>query len=237
MTIVLLAFVAGLATIVNPCVLPLVPMVFLGASARSRFGPLALAAGLALTFGLVGGTLASLGVEFGESPALRIPTALLLIVIGLILAVQRLSDMVARAIQPLVNSGSQLSVHVSDFGLGGQFLIGALLALIWAPCIGPTMGAVIVLAASGGTRAIAFIAMTAFAIGAAISLLLIGFLLKRLTLSSKSVALKAGHWMKVATGIVLILVGLGSLTGLDHVVESGLLDLMPDWFLRLASRL
>jgi hypothetical protein len=51
------------------------------------------------------------------------------------------------------------------------------------------------------------------------------------------VALKAGHWMKVATGIVLILVGLGSLTGLDHVVESGLLDLMPDWFLRLASRL
>jgi cytochrome c-type biogenesis protein len=60
-----LAFAAGVLTILSPCVLPLVPILAAVGRANDPRGPLALAAGLALTFGVAGGALAAFGVEFG----------------------------------------------------------------------------------------------------------------------------------------------------------------------------
>ena len=62
-----LAFAAGMLTIFSPCVLPLAPIVVAAARARDPRGPMALGFGLAATFGIVGGVLASFGVEFGNS--------------------------------------------------------------------------------------------------------------------------------------------------------------------------
>ena len=62
-----LVFSAGVLTILSPCVLPLAPIVVASARAKDPRGPIALGLGLALTFGLVGGILASFGVEFGDS--------------------------------------------------------------------------------------------------------------------------------------------------------------------------
>lgn len=237
MITVLLAFVAGLATILNPCVLPLTPLVVAGAQSQSPRGPFALAAGLAVVFGLVGGTMASLGVEIGETAALRVPAALLLCAIGAALVVPGVADRLTLAARPLVGAGARLSERVSDLGLAGQAALGGLLALVWAPCIGPTMGAAIVLAASGGTRPIAFAAMTAFALGAATSLLLVGGLLRRLTPADRSRAMVMSGRLKLATGVLLILVGVGALTGADRLLEERMLDVMPVWLLRAASTL
>ena len=48
------AYAAGLLTLVNPCVLPLLPIVIAAAFQSSRFGPLMLAAGLTLSFAVIG---------------------------------------------------------------------------------------------------------------------------------------------------------------------------------------
>ena len=61
-----LALAAGMLTIFSPCVLPLAPIVVASARARDPRGPIALGFGLAATFGIVGGVLASFGVEFGD---------------------------------------------------------------------------------------------------------------------------------------------------------------------------
>jgi len=74
-----LAFLAGLLTIFNPCVLPLAPVVVAGAAARDPRGPFALAAGLALTFGIVGGLIASAGTELGDNAIVRTASALVMI--------------------------------------------------------------------------------------------------------------------------------------------------------------
>ena len=66
-----LAFVAGLLTILSPCILPLAPIVVAAARADGLRGPLALAAGLAATFAVAGGALAALGVEIGAVGGLR----------------------------------------------------------------------------------------------------------------------------------------------------------------------
>ena len=77
-----LAFAAGLLTILSPCVLPLAPVVVAAARARDPRGPIALGFGLAATFGVVGGVLASFGVEFGDSELARAASAAIMIVIG-----------------------------------------------------------------------------------------------------------------------------------------------------------
>ena len=65
------AFAAGALTILSPCVLPLAPIVIASGRAQDPRGPLALAAGLAVTYGVVGGALASVGAEFGDSTLIR----------------------------------------------------------------------------------------------------------------------------------------------------------------------
>jgi cytochrome c-type biogenesis protein len=78
-TTLILAFLAEVLTILSPSVLPLAPIVIASARAEDAWGPLALAAGLALTFGLVGGSLASFGIEFGETGWVRTVSATIMV--------------------------------------------------------------------------------------------------------------------------------------------------------------
>ena len=236
MAILALSLLAGLLTIFNPCVLPLAPVLLAGANARDVRGPIALAAGLALTFGVVGGTLVALGLELGESALIRAPAGLLLIPIGVVLVWQRASDWASRAFAPLVRIGESLTARLPGASLWGQAGIGGLLALIWAPCIGPTMGAALVMAASSATRPMAIVAMMLFAIGAAASLLIAGFGLRRLMRGGRARAFQSARWAKTAFGIVLIIAGIAAATGWDHLVEGALAEAMPDWLIRFATR-
>ena len=78
-----LAFAAGMLTILSPCVLPLAPVVVASARAlRTRAARSRWAFGLAVTFGVVGGVLASFGVEFGDWEWARTASAIIMIAIG-----------------------------------------------------------------------------------------------------------------------------------------------------------
>ena len=77
-----LAFAAGTLTILSPCVLPLAPVVVASARSQDPRGPIALALGLAATFGIVGGILASFGVAFGDWDWARAVSAVIMIAIG-----------------------------------------------------------------------------------------------------------------------------------------------------------
>ena len=235
MAILALSLIAGLMTIFNPCVLPLAPVLVAGANARDIRGPLALAGGLALTFGVVGGLVASLGLEIGESSLIRVPAGLILVPLGLILLIPRAADRVADWLGPLTRWGEGLAQRIPDAGVWGNAGLGALLALVWAPCIGPTMGAALVMAASSGTRPLAIASMMVFAVGAAVSLLVAGFGLRMLARGGRSRAMVSAKWAKMAFGVVLIAVGIGALTGLDHWAEARMVEILPDWFIRFAT--
>ena len=84
----LLSFVAGLVTILNPCVLPLVPILVASALGKSRFGPLALAGGLVTSFTLFGFTVIAFGYSLGiDEQAVRVFAGALLAVAGGVLLV------------------------------------------------------------------------------------------------------------------------------------------------------
>jgi cytochrome c-type biogenesis protein len=232
-----LSFAAGVLTILSPCVLPLAPVVVAGARAKDPRAPLALAAGLAATFALVGGFLASLGVDFGDAPFLREIAAVLMALVGLALLFPQIAHRLEAALAPLQRLGGSLQSRLPETGLLGQAAAGALLALVWAPCAGPTLAAAFILAAKGGSLPYAMLSMGVYALGAAGALLALGYGLGRLAGARRGAALMAGAGARSALGAAFVLVGLMIVTGVDHRIEGAAVAFMPDWLVRAAGSL
>lgn len=230
------AFLAGTLTILNPCVLPLVPVVLSGARARGVGAPLALAAGLALTFGIVGTLLASSGAELGDTGTVRLGAAGLMTIFGLALVVPSIGHRFEDVLGPLTQWTEGLSARLPSAGLLGAAGMGAVLAIAWAPCIGPSLGAAISLAATGGSQAHVFATMTVFALGAAASLLTAGFVLGRLTGSGRAAAGRTALIGRMLLGVSFVGVGLAILTGYDKIVEARIVEAMPDWLVLFATQ-
>ena len=236
MTSIVLAFLAGLLSTLSPCVLPLLPLVLAGAAARHRFGPLALAAGLAVSFVAVGLTLATLGASLGFSGSgVRLGAAVMLIVIGVVLLVPWLNDQAAVAMGPLVAFGSQRLASFDDAGVSGQFVVGLLLGAVWSPCVGPTLGAASVLAAQGRDLGQVALTMAAFGVGAAVPLLIVTMISQRVVTRWRGGVGTVGAWVKQGLGAVLIASGLMIVTGLDKKAESLLVAWSPDWLTALTT--
>lgn len=230
-----LALAAGMLTIFSPCVLPLAPIVLASARAEDPRGPIALALGLALTFGLVGELMASFGVEFGNSFIVRAVSAVAMIAIGAALMFPSVGDAVEAQLGAIGRASRVLHERLPRTGLAGQAATGVVLAFAWAPCAGPTLGAALLLAAKGGSLGAAMLTMTVYALGAAGALLAAGFALGRVAAKARLAA--AGTAGRVALGAAFALVGGAILTGLDHQFEAVLVAAMPNWLTMFATSL
>lgn len=228
-----LAFVAGLLTALSPCVLPLLPLV-MGSAARSRYGPAALAAGFVTAFTVLGVLLASAGTALGLSDTVvRNLSAALLVAAGVLMISDRLQDLTGRWFSPLASVSARLSAR-ADQGMGAQFLVGALLGGVWSPCVGPTLGAALGLAARGGTMPQAAAIMAAFGLGSATLLLAAGYA-SRAVAGRRLRLLQAGESGRLVFGIVLLLVGVSVASGADKVLESLVLARLPEWWIDLLA--
>jgi cytochrome c-type biogenesis protein len=145
-----LALAAGLFSILSPCVLPLVPIVLGTAVAEHKLGPAALAAGLALSFTAIGMFVATIGYTIGlDGEIFRSGAAVLLVLVGEVLIIPQWQAQFAFAAGPIGNWTGQKFSDVSRNCLWGQFGVGVLLGAVWSPCVGPTLGAALVLASQG----------------------------------------------------------------------------------------
>ncbi len=224
-----LAYAAGLLTILSPCVLPLVPIVLASAGQRHRFGPLALCAGLIVSFTVVGMTLATAGGgALADPEVLRIGGAGLMGLAGLILLSSRAQQKFATAAAPLANWAQQRQSGLAHLGLTGQFGIGVLLGLIWIPCVGPTLGAATVLAAQGQRLPEVALIMAAYAAGIASVLLIIAFAAQSFFNRRTSSALAFTGRAKRVLGATLVVIAVLVLTGADHLIEGAILSVMPE---------
>lgn len=230
-----LAFVAGMLTIFSPCVLPLAPIVVAAARARDPRGPIALGFGLAATFGIVGGVLASFGVEFGDSDLARAASAVVMVAIGAALLVPAIGERIERRLGFVGRAADVMSERLPNAGLAGQAAAGVVLAFAWAPCAGPILGAALLLAAKGGSLAAAIATMTAYAVGAASALIGAGYAAGRV--ASKARFVWAGAGGRLALGAAFVLIGAAVLTGFDHHIEAVLVAAMPDWLTAFATSL
>ncbi len=232
-----LALLAGVLSTLSPCVLPILPVVIGTAASEHKYGPVALAVGLAISFVTIGMFVATIGFSIGIDGAFfRSLSAVFLIVIGAVLMSTYLQQAVATAVTPLSTWAGSRFGGGSGEGLWGQFGVGLLLGAVWSPCVGPTLGAASVLASQGQNLLGVALTMLMFGIGAALPLLVLGMLSREAMLKLRGRMLSAGSFAKSALGVVLLAIGLLVLSGTDKAAEAALVAVMPDWLTRLTTR-
>ena len=231
------AFLAGLLSTLSPCVLPLVPIVLAAAAGEHRLGPLALAGGVALSFVAIGMFVATIGFSAGlDAGVFRVLGGLIMIAIGLVLAVPQIEVRFAAAAAPISNWTDSRFGGFATAGLTGQFLLGLLLGTVWSPCVGPTLGAASVLASQGKDLGQVALTMTAFGIGAATPLVILGLLSREALMRWRNRLMAAGKGGKMLFGGLLIVLGAMILTGLDKQFEALLVQASPAWLTELTTR-
>jgi cytochrome c-type biogenesis protein len=230
------ALVAGALSLLSPCVLPVLPIVLAGASAESRFGPLALAGGLAISFAAIGIGMATVGFAIGlDGDTFRIGAAILMIVIGIVLVLPALQERASAAAGPFGDWVNRRFEHMSTGGAGGQFALGLVLGAVWSPCVGPTLGAASVMAARGENLASVAATMLVFGIGAAVPLILLARLPVRRFQEIRRWLVSGGRGGRMVAGFIVAGVGLAIVTGIDKQVETFLVEMSPDWLTRLTT--
>jgi cytochrome c-type biogenesis protein len=230
------AFVAGALTTINPCVLPLLPILVASAYGSSRFGPLALGAGLVASFTIVGVAISATGGFFGIDPlVLRTFAATILVLAGIVLLVPALERALSGTLAPLSKAGASLAQRVGGYGLPGQFGVGLLAGAIWTPCSGPSLAAAFALAAEAGGIPLAALRMFVFGLGAATVIALVAFGARAAIGRRREAFARMSRVAKPVAGGLFLLVGAAVFTGADKWLESRILDLAPDWYIYLTT--
>jgi cytochrome c-type biogenesis protein len=237
MTGLVLSFVAGVLSVLSPCVLPLLPIVLGAAAAKQKWGPVALAAGLSVSFVVIGLFVATIGFAIGlDADVFRYVAAVLILAVGVVLMVPRLQSAFALAGGPLANWAHGHLDDANSGSVAGQFAVGVLLGAVWSPCVGPTLGAASLLAAQGRDLGQVALTMLVFGLGAAVPLLALGIASREVMMRWRTRLAAAGPRLKMSFGAILVAVGLFALTGLDKRVETALVDASPQWLTDLTTR-
>jgi cytochrome c-type biogenesis protein len=219
------ALVAGLFSFFSPCVLPLLPGYLSyatglsgadlasGEAGRHRgrmvLGSALFVLGFAVVFVLIGAAFGSVGVWLrtwqGE---ITIVLGVMLVVLGLVFA----------GLLPWLQRDWRIH-KVPAVGLGAAPLIGALFAIGWTPCIGPTYGAIVTLTYVDATAMRGALLSLVYALGLGVPFILAGLFYRR-TLGAAAWVRRHQAWVMRIGGLMLVVVGLLLLTGWwDHIVQ------------------
>ncbi|MEE9389109.1 MAG: cytochrome c biogenesis CcdA family protein [Paracoccaceae bacterium] len=227
------AYGAGLLTLINPCVLPILPIVLATSLQASRHGPLAVAAGMSLTFVALGMLIAVAGRSLGiTSESVADAGAVLMVIFGTVLLVPRFSATFATATAGFSSrADAQIDgVNSSKMnGLSGQFAGGMLLGAVWSPCIGPTLGGAISLASQGENLGQVALTMVFFALGVSSIIIALGYGARSVIMKRQAAMRRIADKSRPIMGVAFVVVGLGILFRVHHIIEGWVLNNLPIW--------
>jgi cytochrome c-type biogenesis protein len=213
----LIAFAAGLLSCLSPCVLPLLPAYvanLTGVSATSTASgarrqiafrhSLSFVVGFTLVFVALGASVGFVGYAVrDQAPLLQKAGGLFMIIMGLQVAEIIRLPWLGRTFAP---AGGVFPATAGGVGYARSAGLGSALAVGWTPCLGPTLGGILTLAAASGTALTATGLLLAYSAGLAVPFLVAGIALDR----TRGLIRWMGPVMpavSVASGIVLVFAG------------------------------
>ena len=213
------ALLAGAATALSPCVLPVLPVALAAGSTGGRRRPLGVAVGIAATFALAAVLLTraldTLGLpgDFARGVAIAV-----LVGFGVALVVPRLGAALEGRLSGIGRRGAAAG---RGDGFGSGLVLGASLGLVYAPCAGPILAAVVALdaAVSAERLALGF----AYGAGAATALLAVMTLGRSLT---RRIVPHTGR-LQQGFGVLMVLVAVGLAGGADRDFQAAIADDLP----------
>jgi cytochrome c biogenesis protein CcdA len=214
MTLLVVAYLGGILTIISPCILPVLPFVFARADRPFLKSGLPMLLGMAVTFAVIATLAVVAGGWVVEANQIGRATAIaVLAALGLTLIFPSLAD---RAMRPFVNFGTKLSssVGAQDAAILPSFLLGVATGFLWAPCAGPILGLILTSAALNGANITTSLLLFAYAAGAATSLALALIVGGRAFAAMKR-SLGAGEWIRRGLGVAVLISVVAIALGLD----------------------
>ncbi len=202
----LIAFGAGVISIFSPCVLPLLPAIVASSTDRSsRYRPLAIVLGLAISFTSMGLIASAFGAVFTAYQNYLIVAAIALIII---MGFWMLLDLHVPYTMPrlgVIDRVSKKTYTLPTEGIVSGLLLGLALGIVWLPCTGPVLATILTWVAVRGDVLTGGLLLTVYSIGFAIPMLGIAYSTR---LSSSLVGKSSKTiWIKRVAGAVLIVVG------------------------------
>lgn len=226
----LLGYLAGLLTLINPCVLPILPIVLASALQGDRRGPLYLCAGMSLSFVTLGLGLAQIGPALGLFPeTIERIAALVMIGFGLVLLVPALNARFATATAGFASNADSRIGRMDQASPARMLGGGALLGAVWSPCIGPTLGGAIALAARGEHLAQATSIMVAFALGVSTVLIALAYGAQAQIAKRRAAMMALAARSKPIMGGTFVFIGVAIWFRLHIALEEWALDVLPHW--------
>lgn len=214
--LLLFAFLAGIVTILSPCILPILPIVLSGSVSGDKRRPYGIILGFILSFTFFTLFLATIIKLTGiPTNTLRIFAGIVLLIFGLSLFVHQLQELMEKLFSKLSVFGPKANPNA---GFWGGFVIGLTIGIVWTPCVGPILGSVIALAATSQVTTITFLITLTYTIGTAIPMFFIMYGGRNL-LTKASWLVKNTPAIQKAFGALMVLFALLIFTNVDQAIE------------------
>jgi cytochrome c biogenesis protein CcdA/thiol-disulfide isomerase/thioredoxin len=199
--LLLVAFAAGIVTVLSPCILPVLPIVLGSSVTGGKARPVGVVTGLIISFSLF--TLAAaqiVALLHLSANTLRLVAVVIIALLGLTLLVPAFTEWFER----LFSAVPGLAPTGRHSGFWGGLLTGATLGLVWSPCAGPVLAAVTTLAATQQVTASTVAVIVAYALGAGGPMLVIAYGGRALAQRSRGLARYGGRVQQGFGALMLV---------------------------------
>ncbi|MEO8581196.1 MAG: cytochrome c biogenesis protein CcdA [Patescibacteria group bacterium] len=220
------AFIAGVVTILSPCILPILPIVLSGSLTGGKRKPLGIVTGFVGSFTFFTLFLSALVKAFHISPdVLRVFSIVVIFLFGLSIIIPKVQEYLEILFSKVSNA---LSPKQQKDGFLAGVVVGLSLGLLWTPCVGPILASVITLALTGSVTTTAFFITLSYSLGTALPMLLItytgrGLFQKVPWLLSNTKRIQQGF------GVIMMLTAFALMFNLDRKFQVWVLQTFPNY--------
>lgn len=224
--LIFFAFLAGIVTILSPCILPVLPIVLSGSVGEGKRKPFGIVTGFVASFTFFTLFLTLIVRLTGvSSDAFRSIAIVVVFGFGLTLLIPKFQLLAEKLFSFLTGFAPHKQTKT---GFIGGFLIGVSLGLVWTPCVGPILASVISLALIGSVTIDAFFVTLAYALGTAIPMLIL-IITGRRIFKTVPWLLSKGSLIQRGFGIVMIATAVALFFQVDRTFQTWVLSAFPSY--------
>lgn len=220
--LIVFAFLAGVVTILSPCILPILPVVLSGSVGGGKRRPFGIVTGFVASFTFFTLFLSTLVKIFGFSADfLRTISIAVIFIFGLSLILPGFQGFIEKLFARLPG----ISLPADRRGFFGGLVLGLGLGLLWTPCVGPILASVISLALTGSVNLTAFLITLSFSLGTAIPMFIVIY-------TGKSILGRLQPYsglIQKSFGVIMLLTALAIYFNLDRRFQSYILQTFPQY--------
>lgn len=227
--LLIFAFLAGIVTVLSPCVLPVLPALLSAGGGKGRLRPIGIIIGLLCSFMFFTLTLTTLVRFTGISPDfLRYLAIAMIACFGLMMIFPALGEKFAEATSGFANLGQSVQTKSKEIrsGFWSGFILGIALGLVWTPCAGPILATITTVVATSTVTTEIFLITLAYCLGTAIPMFLIIYGGQKALNSSRWLSAYS-EWIRKGFGVLMILTALAIALHFEVKIQQFTLEYFP----------